>query len=437
MRHLAFLLIVSFIATSALSAAAEPPQFAEPADPLTVELLTMGPGEHPFFKFGHNAIRIRDARKGSDTVYNYGTFSFDSPTLLQDFFKGRLQYWLSRESMATTLAHYAGEDRSLLTQRLSLSAAQKLELKRQLDRNARPENRTYKYDYFFDNCSTRLRDALERVTDKQLHDALKAPATQSLRDHALRVTANYFLEYLVLSIGLGPLVDKPTDRWTETFLPEMLTEGIRHTQLRAEDGSQRPFVLEEETLLEHHDDRLKKPPRWTLRFSAAGTFVGLCLAGLAQLSRRTRVASISLGVVLSLGGLVVGLLGLGLVALWTMTDHAVAYRNQNVLLLSPLAIALPWYGVRIALRGFQAIPRLRTLALLLASSALAALAWKLTPLEVQDNRALIAFFLPCWAGLLFSSLLATRTAAELGLQSPLAANSRGICNVVAPPETER
>jgi hypothetical protein len=107
------------------SAASAEPSLDPSSDPLTVELLTMDPGEHPFFKFGHNAIRIRDARKGTDVVYNYGTFSFDSPTLPRDFFKGRLRYWLSRESMTTTLAHYAGENHDLVAQCLSLLPAQK------------------------------------------------------------------------------------------------------------------------------------------------------------------------------------------------------------------------------------------------------------------------------------------------------------------------
>lgn len=418
MRRFVFFLVVLFVVTSALSASATSPAPDDAVDPLTVDLLTMGPGQHPFFKFGHNAIRIRDARRGTDIVYNYGTFAFDSSTLLRDFFKGRLRYWLSRESMRMTVDHYAGEDRSLLTQRLALSPAQKFELKRQLDKNARPENRAYKYDYFFDNCSTRLRDALDRTTGGQLHAALKTPASQSLRAHALRATADYFVEYLFLSIALGPLVDRPIDRWTETFLPEMLTDGLRHVQLRAEDGSLRPLVMAEETLLAHRDHRLARPPRWIPSFLGAGLLVGLGLIGLTQWSHRARAARITLGLVLTLGGLVIGLLGLGLAAVWAFTDHAVGYRNQNLLLLSPLALALVWYGVRVMLRGGSAIASLRWLAGLLTGSAAVALALKLTSFEYQDNRVLIAFFLPCWAGLLLASL-AARAATERA-NAPLA-----------------
>lgn len=359
----------------------------------------MGPGDHPFFKFGHNAIRVRDTSRRSDAVYNYGTFSFQSETLIQDFFKGRLEYWLSRESMTQTVYHYGAEDRSLLAQHLRLSPAQKQALKQQLELNALPENRAYKYDYFFDNCSTRVRDALDRVTDGQLHEAMRGTASQSLRSHALRVTADYFLEYLVLSIGLGPLVDKPYTAWEETFLPEMLTAGIRNAKVKAADGSLQPLVASEELLLEHQDTQLKKPPQWTFRFYLAGMGVGMLLLGLARLAYKSRVASVVLGLILALGGLVVGLLGTALLLLWTSTDHAVAYRNQNLLLLSPLALALVWYGMRVVSRGVQMIGGLRWLGTTLVVSSLLALLLKLLPFEWQDNATLIAFFLPCWLGL--------------------------------------
>lgn len=413
MRLLQLFISVLLVVISPLVAgAAEPPPFGSSTDPISVELLTMGPGEHPFFKFGHNAIRIRDARRDTDTVYNYGTFSFSSPTLLQDFFKGRLEYWLSRDTMTDTLEHYREQDRSMVTQRLLLSPEKKLELKRYLDINARPEHRAYKYDYFFDNCSTRVRDAIDHVTDGQLHAALKSPASQSLRDHALRATSDYFLEYLVLSIGLGPLVDRPRDRWDETFLPEMLTEGMRDVTIRAADGTEHALVQAEELLLEHRDTRPSRPPRWTGRFLLAGSGVGALLLLLAQLATRTRSAAIAFGLIVAFGGLIVGLLGLGLVALWAMTDHAVAFRNQNTLLLSPLAILLPWFGMRAVFRGAKGIKAMHMLAFVMTAMALLALCLKGIAVEWQDNGTLIAFFLPCWSGLWAATALAKRRLPE-------------------------
>jgi hypothetical protein len=359
----------------------------------------MGPGEHPFYKFGHNAIRIRDSSDNSDVVYNFGTFSFGSPTLVRDFFKGRLQYWLSCETMEGTMLNYATEHRSMIAQHLALSPAQKLELKGQLELNAQPEHRKYKYDYFFDNCSTRVRDAIDRVTNGQLRTALRTPAHQTLRAHALRAVADFFPEYLTLAIGLGPLVDRPTDTWAETYLPEELATALRKVSIRA-DGSFVPLVDFEQTILQHRDLRPALAPRWTVRFFLAGTLIGLVLVATATWSHKHRMGSAIFGAILVIGGLAIGLLGLGLAALWAFTDHAVAYRNQNLLLLSPLAIALPYYGVRIVVRGAKALAEMRTLASLIFTSALLALLAKLTLLERQDNGNLIAFCLPCYAALL-------------------------------------
>jgi hypothetical protein len=371
-------------------------QSVDSTDYLTVELLTMGPGEHPFFKFGHNAIRIRDKRDRSDLVYNFGTFSFESPSLIVDFFKGRLNYWLSVQTFNSTVLHYREEQRGIISQRLNLSPEEKRSIKLALDTKALPENRLYKYDYFFDNCSTRLRDAIDTATHGQVRQSLSAKASQSLRDHALRATADYVLEYLVLAIGLGPLVDKPTDRWAEAFLPEMLTNGLRNVELKAPDGTSFPLVQSERVLLPQEDKRLPKPPAWGVAFFSAGVVTGLIIVGLSILSRKSILARVTQATLLSVSGFLIGFLGIALLSLWLFTDHAVAYRNQNMLVLSPFAILLPWYGIRVALKKRQSVQALRRLALVLIGSCGIALMLKVLPLEYQDNGYLIAFFLPCW-----------------------------------------
>lgn len=397
---LGVLLVV--ITTRAAHAEPGPDSSGGHPDPVTIELLTMGPGEHPFFKFGHNAIRILDRRDGTDLVYNFGTFSFDSPTLIMDFFKGRLNYWLSVEGFAPTVRQYRAERRSLVAQRLALSPQAKLGLADALSTNALPEHRLYKYDYFFDNCSTRLRDAIDTATQGQLRAALRERASQSLRDHALRATCDYFLEYLVLYIGLGPLVDQPTDRWSEAFLPEMLTEGLRRTRVRAVDGTTHPLVQTERIVLSHPNTRPARPPQWGWRFFAAGAFTGLLWIGLRYAARRHLSARVAFSVLLGAGGFVCGLMGCALLSLWLFTDHAVAFRNQNTLLFFPPALLLPWYAVRAMLGRAEGATRLRYLAIVLVSSASLALAIKLVPLGQQDNGNLLAFFLPCWMGLLVS-----------------------------------
>ena len=137
-------------------------------DPLSVYVMTFGPGDHPFFKFGHDAIWIHDAAAGTDRVYNFGTFSFTGPRLILDFLHGRMTYWLSVSYLPAVLASYEHENRTIDVQELALDPAAKQALRARLDVNARPENRAYKYDYFLDNCATRVRDAIDDAVGGQL-----------------------------------------------------------------------------------------------------------------------------------------------------------------------------------------------------------------------------------------------------------------------------
>src|SRR6185503_14057860 len=163
-------------------------------------------------------------------VYNFGTFRFDSPRLILDFLKGRLSYWLSVSSLRSVLAEYQHENRDISVQELRLTAEAKRRLQAKLDENARPENRAYKYDYFLDNCSTRVRDALEPVLgNPAFRDAARAPARMTLRQHALRMTAEPLWFYVALDLVLGPAVDRPIDRWTEMFLPAEVARGLEAT----------------------------------------------------------------------------------------------------------------------------------------------------------------------------------------------------------------
>ena len=167
------------------AAPAPAPVPSDAADPLRVYVMTMGPGDHPFFMFGHNAIWIRDHAARTDRVYNFGTFSFDSPRMIFDFLGGRLTYWLSvsplsrRDGRIPRARTAASPSRSwrCLPRRKGAAGA--------LDENARPENRAYKYDYFLDNCSTRVRDVVDgfvgRATARQRARAWRADAARSTR----------------------------------------------------------------------------------------------------------------------------------------------------------------------------------------------------------------------------------------------------------------
>ncbi len=377
-----------------------------PSEP-TVSVLTFGPGDHPFFKFGHDALWIHDRADGSDRVYNFGTFRFDSPRLILDFLHGRMTYWLSVAGISATLASYQHENRSILVQQLGLPPEVARRLRERLDVNARPENRDYKYDYFLDNCATRVRDAVDWAAGGQLRVVGRAPARLSLRDQALRMTLSYLPLYLAIDLVLGPAADRPIDRWTEMFIPEELAAGLADVRVPGgADGTPVPLVTQTARLFEAERPLPPRtPPGLRGTFFAAGVLTGALFWLLGWGAAATRLGSGRLllrgllGGLLSLWGFLTGFVGCFLVYVWGWTDHAVAHRNQNLLLCAPWSLALLVLGVGVAVgwrRGTRAARALATAAL---AAAVAALLLKLGVAQHQDNGRWIAFFTPAWLGI--------------------------------------
>ena len=376
----------------------EPDPDATPGEALTIYLMTMSPGDHPFFKFGHNALWVHDELAGRDRVYNYGTFSFGSASLIPKFFLGRFLYSLSRRTLLGTLRDYRDENRSIVVQKLNLPPAQRAELRDFLVWNLRPENRYYRYDYYRDNCSTRVRDALDKLLGGRVRAAAAGPASLTYREHTLRLTADLLPEYLALLVVLGPLVDQPLGRWEESFLPEKLAELVREVKVPGPNGDE-PLVLEETVLLgADRPPSRTTPPRWLGWFLLAGLGAGGSLAALGWVGRARLSARIAVGLVLAALGLVGGFLGTSFCALWALTDHAVAYRNENILQCPPWLLALPLLGWGIARGRSRSTGRALRLCGAAAAVSALGLVLKILPWLHQSNGLVIAFALPLWSG---------------------------------------
>ena len=386
----------------------EPQAPVPPEDPLHVYVMTMGPGDHPFFRFGHNAIWIKDTAAKTDRVYNFGTFRFDSPRLILDFLGGRLNYWLSVSPLERVLAEYTRENRRIAIQELNLPAAQKASLQSALVVNARPENRLYKYDYFLDNCSTRVRDAVDRVADGRLRASAAQPGRMSLRAHALRMTAEPLWLYVSLNVVLGPAVDRPIDRWAEMFLPEELARGLPGAGL----------VSADQVLFEaDRPPPRAAPPTWGMQFFLAGCGWGAILFALAGVGRLRRPARVVFGVLLALWGFAAGFVGCFLIYAWAFTDHVVAHRNQNILLCAPWAIALLVLGIGVAMGRPGATRKAFVLAAAALGAVLIACSLKVGIAAHQTNGVLIAFFFPVWLGIA-GGLWTLRYATAFGTSRP-------------------
>jgi hypothetical protein len=320
---------------------AQAPALEAPAP--QVFLVTMGPGATVYERYGHNAIWIRDTVTGADIVYNYGTFDFgrtgaDVARFVGRFAMGRPQYWLGTMTMDQTISVYTHAQRDVDIQELALPAAARRELAQRLATNARPDRRGYTYDYFLDNCSTRIRDMLDGVLDGALQEAtMGVEAEGTFRFHTHRSLTNDVSMYLGILLALGPSADEPIDQWSEMFLPAKVQERVRELRVVNDAGQSVPLVKREARLLEIGAYRVDpSPPQWGGWFLLAGVVLALViLTGRAE-SRRGgpgRVMATVWLVTSGLGGIV-------LLLLWFVTNHVAAAWNHNLFFLSPIAFLL-------------------------------------------------------------------------------------------------
>ncbi|CAA9338253.1 MAG: hypothetical protein AVDCRST_MAG68-2892 [uncultured Gemmatimonadetes bacterium] len=378
--------------------AAQAPSAAPDAAP-RVFVMTMGPGDLVWERFGHNALWVHDPRRGTDVAYNYGMFDFGQENFFRNFALGRMKYWMAGIDAGRTMEHYAAMNRSVTIQELNLTPAQATQLSGFLAWNELPQNTEYLYDYYRDNCSTRVRDALDRVLGGRLRAATDhVPTGTTYRSHTERLTAAGAADvpmFTALMGGLGPAADRPISRWEEMFLPFSLRDRLREMRVPDAAGRMVPLVLSERLAVA--STRPPEPagsPGWLPGYLAAGVALASLLSFLATRAAKSRGARFAFAAVAGLWLVFAGTGGWVLGALWTLTDHAIAYRNENILQLSPLALPLVLflpalaYGARWAARP----------AWLLAAAvaALSVLGFVLQPLPGIDqvNGWVIALAMP-------------------------------------------
>ncbi|MCJ7815579.1 MAG: DUF4105 domain-containing protein, partial [Xanthomonadales bacterium] len=213
-----------------------------------VWLVTYGPGEIYWQRFGHNAIWIRDVGLGLDHVFNFGFFDFEQENFFLRFLQGRMQYFSAARPAREEFAGYINENRSIRAQRLDLSTGQKLRLIEYLLEEVRPQNRDYLYDYYVNNCSTRVRDSIDLAMDGLLKSKFQPfEASQTWRDQTRRLTFEDFWLYLGLETGLGSPVDRVISRWDEMFIPDELADVLASVNYSGDELA-RPLVLEDVVL---------------------------------------------------------------------------------------------------------------------------------------------------------------------------------------------
>lgn len=358
--------------------------------PVRIGVVTMGPGEIFWERFGHDAIVVDDPAAGEPVSYNFGYFDLAEDGFIGRFLRGRMQYMLVALPLQQDLQYYREVGRGATLQWLDLDPVQARRLADQLAENARPENARYRYDYYTDNCSTRVRDALDRALGGALRKQLEPRSTgDTYRSESVRLASPATWMWIGFDIGLGPYGDRPLSRWEQAFLPRRLADDLR--ELKLADG--RPLVIAEHELLpQRQSAEPAEQPRTLWPWLLLGLVSAAAILALARRWPRG-LAGIGFGF-----WLLCGLVGLVLVLGWAFTEHRALWANRNALLFNPLCLLL-LPGAWALLRGRAPGRCFRGLLVAVSVIAVGALLPLWLQILPQRNGNWIALLLPIHAAL--------------------------------------
>lgn len=292
--------------------------------PKTISLLTCEPGNMLYTLFGHTAIRVKDA--DSDWVFNYGTFDFDTPNFYGKYIKGELMYQLAAQPFSNFYHTYDRMEVAVYEQELKLDSAQQQKLVRALMENYKPENRTYLYDFLYDNCATRVRDLFEnQITDSEstYRWAIAKSSDKTfwnLLDEKLRIAP--WCEWGIHTL-LGQDGNKVATAREEMFLPEMLMQAVSQATI---DG--KPLAKEAVKIIDYPKRTEVKTP-WYVNPQFAFWALALVIIGGTFRMKRTRFIFIPML-------FLTGVLGLLLFYLAAFSLHPMTNPNWNMLWACPL-----------------------------------------------------------------------------------------------------
>jgi Domain of unknown function (DUF4105) len=367
---------------------------AERGARMSVAIITYGPGEFVFEKFGHIALALTDSTTGESIAFNWGMFDFNQPNFLGRFLTGDTKYWMAGYRTADFNAAYMSENRSIRKLELQLSAVQRGAIDDFVRWNAQDANKYYRYDYYADNCATRVRDVLNWALQGQLDAPFAVPGSgRTWRNETARITSSDPLVYPGIQIALGRNADHVLTKWEESFLPDLLANHLAALSVNDANGAPVKLVVSDSVLFTA--DRAPMPEVAPARVPMA-LVLGVVLAVLVVLlsgagaaALRAVVAAFS---VLWFG--IGGVLGTALLLAGTVTKH-IPYMGANltVLQLHPLMLVAAVVVTASLWRGERS--RAATgVAALVALLSLVGLVLPLLPSWSQQSGVVLAVIVP-------------------------------------------
>lgn len=345
-----------------------------------ISVLTAGSGNELYSSFGHSALRVKDPGLGIDAVYNYGTFDFTTPNFYMKFARGQLDYTLARQRFPYFLMGYEKEQRWVSEQELNLTNDERQALFEFLEINYLPENRDYKYDFFYNNCATKIWDVLkevygERLTFDETYISEQFTHRQLIRKN---VPVNSWSGFGI-DLALGSVIDDIATPKEHMFLPEFIMKQLNEAQL----GS-KPLASEPEMLYDARPVDNSTPFFLSLGFWLSVFLVVILF--LTYLDFKYNVRRRWLDFILFF---VTGAAGSLIVFLWFFTDHTATAGNFNILWAFPPNLIVAFIAAH--RRGPNWVAKY--VILLLALIAIALLLW------LFGVQIFSPFLLPVWLAL--------------------------------------
>ncbi|MFO8236396.1 MAG: DUF4105 domain-containing protein [Bacteroidales bacterium] len=300
-----------------------------------ISLITCSPGTQELYAyFGHSAFRVKDTSTNTDIIFNYGVFDFDTPNFYWKFIQGKLKYELAIQPTYHFFQMYANEGREVKEEKLLLTAEEKKDVLNYLEWNYKPENRYYTYDFFYDNCSSKIWD----VVKSQLHTDYECNI-DNYEEKTFRQMLHEYLEnatwiYFGIDIALGLPADKTADFEEQMFLPDYLSQNMSLVS-REDTISGKRGILDKENIVirkqEKEQNEVMLGNIMNPVLIAWMLFIGVVLLtffGKYNFKRWFDVIFFSLS----------GLLGVFFLFLWVGTDHTAMNANMDMLWANPFSI---------------------------------------------------------------------------------------------------
>ncbi len=310
--------------------------FAQDSSHLRISLLTCTPGEELYSTFGHSAFRVIDSSSVTDVVYNYGTFNFDDDGFYLKFVQGKLLYYISTATIDEFKEEYQFYKRGITEQVLNLSAAEKIVIQQALNNNLREENKYYQYDFFLDNCTTRLRDIIKKYSDIPIvFKPVMPPGTtfrQAIHQYLNKNNKDWS------KLGIDILLGAPTDAVMTTeqmqFLPDNLMQSLNSGNVN------RPLVAQVSDILQMSDTSATSNK---IAFSPVIIFTILLILIIILSTIKNTFIQNTLNGFYGLFFFLTGLLGCILIFMWLGTDHAMCKNNFNLLWAWPTHLLISFF----------------------------------------------------------------------------------------------